>query len=81
MFDSQPKPTQQSTGVWDSLSSQASTATTITGKNSIKFINFRMPENIAVINLKFKQRRQTLEGANGMTNSEDPDQTALVGAV
>ena len=55
VFDSQPKTTQQSTGVWDSLSSQASTAPTITGKNSVKFLNFPTPENIAVIYLKFKQ--------------------------
>ena len=29
-------------------------------KDTIKFLNFRMPENFAVIYLKFKQRAQTL---------------------
>ena len=28
---------------------------------TVKFLNFRTPENIAVIYLKFKQRGQTLE--------------------
>ena len=40
-----------------------------------------MPENFAVINLKFKQRGQTgrvfcQKDANGIESSEDPDQTA-----
>ena len=53
---------------------------------TVKFLNFRMPENIAVIYLKFKQRRQTLwefhqKGANGIANNENPDQTAPLGAV
>ena len=53
---------------------------------SIKFLNFWTPDNITVIYLKFKQRGQTLKefhqkGANGITNSEDPDQTAPLGAV
>ena len=52
----------------------------------IKFLNFRMPEKFAVIHLKFKQGGQTLRvfrqnGANGIANSEDPDQTAPLGAV
>ena len=47
--------------------------------NTVKFLNFR-------INLKFKQRSQTLrefcqKDANGIANSEDPDQTAPLGAV
>ena len=52
---------------------------------TVKFLNFRMQENIAVVNLKFKQRCQTLgyftkKDANGIANSEDPDQTAPLGA-
>ena len=48
---------------------------------TVKFLNFRTPENFAVINLKFKQKRQNLgefcqKDANGKANSEDPDQTA-----
>ena len=54
--------------------------------NTVKFLNFGMPENFAVIYLKFKQRGQTLgyfvkKNANGIANSEDPDQTAPLGAV
>ena len=50
-------------------------------KSRVKFINFGTPEIFAVIYLKFKQRGQTLKGicqngANGIANSEDPDQTA-----
>ena len=53
---------------------------------TVKLLNFRMQENIAVIYLKFKQRCQTLgnftkKGANGIANSEDPDQTAPLGEV
>ena len=48
---------------------------------TVKFLNFRPQENFAVIYLKFKQRGQTLRvfcqnGANGIANSGDPDQTA-----
>ena len=51
-----------------------------------KVPNFRMPENFVVIYLKFKKRGQTLwyfvqKDANGIANSEDPDQTAPLGAV
>ena len=54
--------------------------------STVKFLNFRMPENFAVIYLKFKKRGQTFEyfakkDANGMANSGDPDQTAPLGAV
>ena len=47
---------------------------------TVKFLNFGMPENFAVIYLNFKQRGQTLRvycqnGANRIANSEDPDQT------
>ena len=55
---------------------------------TVKFQNFRTPESFAVIYLKFKQRGQTLgyfvnKIANGVAvaNSEDPDQTAPLGAV
>ena len=49
--------------------------------NTFKFLNFRTPENFAVTYLKFKQRGQTIrvfhpKDANGIANSEDPDQTA-----
>ena len=52
----------------------------------VKFLNFRTPENFALIHLKLKQRRQILEyfgqkDTNGIANSEDPDQTAPLGAV
>ena len=53
---------------------------------TVKFLNFGTPEIFAVIYLKFKQRGQTLRvfcqnGANGIANSEDLDQTAPLGAV
>ena len=55
---------------------------------TVKFLNFGMPEILAVIYLKFKQRGQTLRVfcqncANdyGIANSEDPGQTAPLGAV
>ena len=49
--------------------------------NTVKFLNFGTPEILAVIYLKFKQIGQTLKGicqngANGIADSEDPDQTA-----
>ena len=55
-------------------------------EGTVKFLNFRTPENFAVFYLKFKQRGQTLgyfvnKIANGVANSEDPDQTAPLGAV
>ena len=54
--------------------------------STVKFLNFRMPENFAVIYLKFKEKGQNVcvflrKEANGMVNSEDPDQTAPLGAV
>ena len=53
--------------------------------DTVKFLNFRKPESIAVIYLKFKLRCQNSgyqqKGANGIANSEDPDQTAPLGAV
>ena len=53
---------------------------------SVKLLNFRTPEILAVVYQRFKQTSQTLRvycqnGANGIANSEDPDQTAPVGAV
>ena len=52
---------------------------------TIKFLNFGTPENFDVIYLRFKQRGQTLgfcqNGANGIANSEAPNQTAPLGAV
>ena len=53
---------------------------------TVKFLNFGMPKIFAVIYLKFKQKSKTLRvccqnGANGIANSEDPDQTAPLGAV
>ena len=51
-----------------------------------KFHNFGTPEIFAVNYLKFKQRGQTIKvfcpnGANGIANTEDPDQTAPLGVV
>ena len=48
---------------------------------TVKFLNFRTPENFAVNYLKFKQRGQNHrvfrpKDAKGRANSEDPDQTA-----
>ena len=48
---------------------------------TVKFLNFGTQDIFAVIYLKFKQRGKTLtvfckNGANGIANSEDPDQTA-----
>ena len=53
---------------------------------TVKFLNFRTTENFAVNNLKFKQRGQSLgyfieEMQVEKQNSEDPDQTAPLGAV
>ena len=53
---------------------------------TVKFLNFGTPEIFAVIYLKFKQIGQPLRvfgqnGANGIANSADPDQTAPLGAV
>ena len=48
---------------------------------AVNSLNFRTPENFAVIYLKFKQRGQTIwvflqKDANWIANSEGPDQTA-----
>ena len=48
---------------------------------TVKFLNFQTPKNFAVIYLKFKQRPFCQNDANGIANSEDPDQTAPLGAV
>ena len=52
---------------------------------TVKFLNFWMPENFAEIYLKFKKTGQTFgyfgkKDGNGIANSEDPDQTAPLGA-
>ena len=53
---------------------------------TVKFLKFRTPENFAVNYLKFKKRGQSVlvfrqKDSNGIANSEDPDQTAPLGAV
>ena len=53
---------------------------------TVKFLSFGTRENFAVIYLKFKQRGQNLrvfrqKDATGIAKSEDPDQTAPLGAV
>ena len=55
-------------------------------ENTIKFLNFGTPEICAVIYLKIQTKTPNLrvlhpKGANGIANSEDPDQTAPRGAV
>ena len=49
---------------------------------TVKFLNFRTAENFAVIYLKIQTKWPNLKvfcqnGANGITKSEDPDQTLL----
>ena len=51
---------------------------------TVKYLNFRTPENFAVIYLQTKRQNRLifrLKDANGIANSEDPDQTAPRGAV
>ena len=53
---------------------------------TVKFLNFRTPEILAVSYLKFRQSGQNLRsfcqnGAKGIANSEDPDQTAPLGVI
>ena len=55
-------------------------------QGTVKFLNFRTSENFAVIYLKFRKKRPNLrvfrqKDANEIANSEDPDQTAPLGAV
>ena len=55
-------------------------------KTTVKFLNFRTPKTSVVIYPKIKEKRPNLrvfhqKGANGIANSEDPDQTASLGAV
>ena len=55
-------------------------------EHTVKFLNFRTSENFAIIYLKFRVRGRILRvfcqnGANGIANSGDPDQTAPLGAV
>ena len=54
--------------------------------NTVKFLNFRTPTNFTVNTLTFKLRgsvmvRYLKEDANRIAHSEDPDQTAPLGAV
>ena len=46
---------------------------------TVKLLNFRMPENVAVIYLILKKRGQN--GTKEIANSEDTDRTAHLGAV
>ena len=53
---------------------------------TLKFLNFWTPEIFAVNYIKFEQKGQNLRVfcqnvAKGIANSEDPDQTAPLGAV
>ena len=55
-------------------------------ESNVKLLNFHTPEIFAVIYLNYKQRGQILNcfcqnGANGIANNEDPDQTAPLGEV
>ena len=52
--------------------------------STVTVLNFQTPENFAVTYLKFKQRDQTLgyfviDGADSISNSVDPAQTAPLG--
>ena len=51
-------------------------------QSTLMFLNFRTPENFAVIYLKFKQKPNLsvfhLKYASGIANSVAPDQTAPV---
>ena len=52
---------------------------------TVKFLNFRISENFDVIYLILKKRPNFMvfrqKDANGIAKSEDPDQTAPLGAV
>ena len=55
-------------------------------RHTVMILNFWTPENVAEIYLKFKKTGQSFgyfvqKDANGIANSEDPDQTAPLGAV
>ena len=49
--------------------------------STVKFLNFETPENFVVIYLKPDLSVFCQKDANGNANSEDPDQTAPLGAV
>ena len=55
--------------------------------NTVKFLNFWMPENcFNLLNIMIQTKRPNLrvfrqKDANGIANSEDPDQTAPLGAI
>ena len=72
----------------DTLSPTTPNIDHILGRKSctVKFLNFRMPENFAETTLKFKQKDLSIEklcpkGVDGMASIVDPDQTAPLGAV
>ena len=54
---------------------------------TVKLLNFGMPKNLCCNLPKIQTKRPNLKGlfcqngANGIANSEDPDQTAPLGAV
>ena len=53
-------------------------------RSTVKFLNFRTPENFCCNLPKIQTKRPNLlifrlEDANGIANSEDPDQTAPLG--
>ena len=50
-------------------------------EDTLKFLNLRMPKNFAVIILKLEKRGLHPKDADSIANSEDPDQTAPLGAV
>ena len=50
-------------------------------RSIINFAIFSDAKNFAVIYLKFKQRAKLQKDANGIANSDYPDQTAPLGAV
>ena len=54
--------------------------------DTVKFLNFRMPEKLCRNLPKIQEKRPNLrvfcqKDENGIANSENPDQTAPVGAV
>ena len=68
------------------LDTQTIAVVTLKFELTVKFLNFRTPEKFAVIYLKFKTKRPNCrvfhqKNANWIAISEDPDQTAPLGAV
>ena len=48
---------------------------------TVKFLNWRTPENFAIQSNRPNLRVFRQNDANGIANNEDPDQTARLGAV